>query len=75
MAHDPEVPVRSTGGAAVHHRPVVALPCLQNPSDRRTGDIRAAARERCEIACFASADHWPSVSPPGGSDQGSKIGS
>ena len=47
----------------------------QNPRARSTGAIRRAARDRCEIAFFASADHRPSVSPPGGSDQGSKIGS
>jgi hypothetical protein len=47
----------------------------QSPRARSTGAIRRAARDRCEIAFFASADHRPSVSPPGGSDQGSKIGS
>jgi hypothetical protein len=47
----------------------------QNPSARSTGAIRLAARDRWEMAFFASADHWPSVWPPGGSDQGSNSGS
>ena len=35
--------------------------------------MRRAARERCEIACFSAADHWPRVRPPGGSGSGSKM--
>ena len=46
-----------------------------SPSERSTGAMRAAARERCEIAFLASALHWPSVRPPGGSAQGSNSGS
>src|SRR6185295_14696389 len=47
----------------------------QNPSSRRIGVIRRAARPRCETAPFSSADHRPNVRPPGGSPAGSKIGS
>ena len=46
-----------------------------NHASRSTGAIRAAALDRWEIAFFASADHWPSVSPPGGWDRGSNSGS
>ena len=47
----------------------------QNPSSRRIGLIRRAARPRCETACFSAAVHSPNVRPPGGSLSGSKIGS
>ena len=46
-----------------------------NNASRSTGVMRAAALARWEIAFFASADHWPSVSPPGGWDRGSNSGS
>ena len=48
---------------------------IQNPSSARIGAIRRAARARCEIRFFSSADHSPSVRPPTGSWAGSKIGS
>ena len=40
---------------------------LKNPRESSLRAIRRAARARCDTRFFASADHWPSVSPPGGS--------
>ena len=50
--------------------------CFPSPSARRRSRrIRSAARARWEMAFFASADQSPNVLPPGGSTDGSKMGS
>lgn len=65
-----------TVSASPANRPFVPEPSPgQNPSSWSSGAMRAAARARWEIRFLASADHCPSVRPPGGSCAGSKMGS
>jgi hypothetical protein len=65
---DPD-PANRPGGDARH------LPAQSASRSTSSGRIRAAARDRWEIAYFSAADHWPSVRPPGASEIGSKSGS